>query len=514
MNGAQSLIGTLVKSEVDVCFTNPGTSEMHFVAALDHVPEMRAILVLFEGVATGAADGYARMMDKPAATLLHLGPGLANGLANLHNAKKARSPVVNIVGDHATYHQQWEAPLTSDVKAFATPVSHWIKSSPNATAVGQDTADAVQAANTSPGQVATLLLPADTAWEDAADYGVYQAPKAPSRPDNEAVSKAIELLSNGKKTVILIAGKALRAPGLKAANRITEKTDARAMSDTFYARMQRGAGIHGIERMPYFAEQMEETLKGVEQLIIVGSQAPVSFFAYPNIPNVLTPEGAIVHTLATPDEDGTQALEAVADALNCPAEGGATPELVRPELATGDANPFAVWAAIAHFMPENSILIDEAATSGMGSETYLANAPAHDLLALTGGSIGIGLPLALGASIACPERKVISANGDGSAMYTLQALWSQVREGCDIVNIIFSNRKYMILQVEIMRVGAENVGPKALDMFDIGKPELDWVKLAQGMGMNAMRASNADDINRAVEECMKTKGPHLIEVLI
>ena len=514
MNGAQSLIGTLVRSDVNVCFTNPGTSEMHFVAALDHVPEMKAVLVLFEGVATGAADGYARMAGKPAANLLHLGPGLANGLANLHNAKKARSPVVNIIGDHATYHQPFEAPLTSDVKAFAAPVSHWIKSSPNGAAVGHDTAEAVRAAMSNGGQIASLLLPADTAWTEAHDYGIYRKPADPALPPDAAIDRAAEMLKNGKKTVLLMTGKALMAKGTAAATRITEKTGAKAFADTFNARMEKGAGRHNIPRIPYFAEQIVETLEGTEQIIIVGSQTPVSFFAYPEIPNYLVPDGCVVHTLATPAEDGIGALVALAEAVGAPQNADGQMELVRPDLPTGEANAFAVWQSVAHHMPENAIIVDEAATSGLGSETYLSQAPSHDYLQLTGGSIGMGLPLALGASVACPDRKVICGHGDGGAMYTVQALWSQAREECDVVNIIFNNQKYMILQIEIMRVGAENVGPKALDMFDIGRPGLDWCKLAEGMGVNAMRASNADDINRAVEHCMKNKGPHLIEVMI
>jgi len=514
MNGAQSLIGTLVQSHVDVCFTNPGTSEMHFVAALDHVPEMRAILVLFEGVATAAADGYARMSDKPAATLLHLGPGLANGLANLHNAKKAGSPIVNIIGDHATYHQHFEAPLTSDVKAFAAPVSHWIKSSPNGAAVGHDTAEAVRAANSNGGQISSLILPADTAWTDADDFGIYREPANPALPPDIAIDKAAQLLKSGKKTAILMTGKALRADGIKAANRIAEKSGAQVFSDTFNARTERGAGRHNIKRLPYFAEQITETLLGVEQLIIVGSQSPVSFFAYPGIPNYLVPEGCTTHVLATPAEDSIGALLAVAEAIHAPKEPLGKMELGRSGLATGGDIASSVWQAMAHFMPEDSIIVDEATTSGLASETFLPNAPAHDYLQLTGGSIGIGLPLSLGASIACPDRKVICGHGDGGAMYTLQALWSQAREKCDVVNIIFNNSKYMILQIEIMRVGAENVGPKALDMFDIGRPELDWCKLAEGMGVNAMRASSVDDVNRAMKYCMENKGPHLIEVMI
>ena len=514
MNGAQSLLGTLVRSEIEVCFTNPGTSEMHFVASLDREPEMRAVLVLFEGVATAAADGYARMTNKPAATLLHLGPGLANGLSNLHNAKKASSPVVNIIGDHATYHLPFEAPLTSDVKAFAAPVSHWIKSSPNAADVGQDTAEAVRAANSNGGQIASLILPADTAWTPASDYGFYRKPPMPDTPPQAAITKASKMLKNSKKTVILMTGHALRAKGVKAANRIAVKSGAKVFADTFNARMERGAGRYNIKRLPYFAEQVSELLAGTEQLIIVGSKPPVSFFAYPDTPNYLVPDGCQIHTLSTPAENSISALEAVADEIGAPKNPHGRVDLIRPELASGGDIASSVWQAMAHFMPDDSIVVDEATTSGIASEMFLANAPSFDYLQLTGGSIGIGLPLSLGASIACPGRKVICGQGDGGAMYTLQALWSQAREQCDVVNIIFNNRKYLILEIEIMRVGAENIGPKALDMFDIGRPEIDWCKLAEGMGVHSMRVLSVQEVNHAMEFCMKNKGPHMIEVIL
>lgn len=514
MNGAESLIGTLVRSDVDVCFTNPGTSELHFVSALDRVPEMKSVLVLFEGVATAAADGYARMSDKPAACLLHLGPGLANGLANLHNAKKARSPIVNIIGDHATYHQHFESPLSSDVKAFAAPVSNWINSSPNGYAVGHDAAEAVRASMSNGGQVASLLLPADTAWSPADSFGVYRKPVAPAMPPNESIEKAADFLNNGKKTVLLISGKANRKEGTRAAARIAAQTGCQVYTDTFNARMEKGAGRHHIERLPYFAEQIIESLEGVEQLILVGTQAPVSFFAYPNIPNYLVPEGCVTHALSTPEEDGITALEDLADAVGAPIDVGGEVVLKRPELHRGEATALSVWAALAHYMPENSIIVDEAATSSLGAETYMTTAPAHDHLQLTGGSIGMGLPMSLGASIACPNRKVICCHGDGGAMYTVQALWSQARQNCDVVNIIFNNKKYLILEFELMRVGAESAGPKALDMFDLDRPAINWIQLGESMGVNSIQVESAEEVNNAIAYCMKNKGPHLIEVVI
>lgn len=514
MNGAESLVQTLVDSGVEVCFTNPGTSEMHFVAALDKVPGMRAMLGLFEGAVTGAADGYGRMAEKPAATLLHLGPGLANGLANLHNARRASTPLVNIVGDHATYHAQYDAPLASDIKGFAAPVSGWVHSSSHPKYVAADAARAVAAARQAPGQVATLILPADTAWLEADGPAPALPVTGPAPVSEKAVERAAGALKNGKKTVILIRGEALKEEGLHAAGRIAAKSGARLICDTFTPRLQRGAGRVAIERLPYFAEQIEENLAGTEQMIIIGSKPPVSFFAYPGKASWLTPEGCDILMLAHAHEDGVGALTALAEAIGAPKEPAHVAPLEKPELPSGKLDSFTAGQIIGHYLPEGAIVSDEAATSGIGPAIYTANAAPHDHLSLTGGSIGQGLPVATGAAVACPDRKVVCLHGDGGAMYTLQTLWSQAREGLDVTTVIFANRSYAILNVELMRVGAENAGPKALSMLDLHNPELDWVKLAQGMGVEAMRAETAEEFADQFSRCMRTKGPHLIEAVV
>lgn len=513
MNGAESAIRTLVNAGVDVCFTNPGTSEMHFVAAIDRVEGMRPVLGLFEGVVTGAADGYGRMSGKPACTLLHLGPGLANGLANLHNARRARTPVVNIIGDHATYHLEYDAPLASDIASFAKPVSGWIHSTTDAGSLAGDAAAAVTASLTPPGQVATLIVPADTAWNEADGIAEMQPPPAPSLPDGKAISEAAQALSNGKQAAILMTGPCLHERGLDAAGRIHAKTGARIMCDTFNARLQRGAGRFTIERLPYFAEDIVEHMKGVEELIVVCTKPPVSFFAYPGKPSWLTPEGCGIHVLAAVEEDGAGALEALADEIGAPKD---PPRQTagRPELPTGELSPGSVGHTLGALFPENAIVMDEGATSGAGCYAMTEGAPPHDWLFLTGGSIGQGLPVATGAAVACPDRKVICLHGDGGAMYTVQSLWTQARENLDVVTVIFSNRKYLILQIELMRVGAENPGRKAFDMLDLSRPDLDWVQIAQGMGVEASRSTTAEEFNEQFESALKTKGPRLIEVVI
>ncbi len=514
MNGAESLVRTLVASGVEVCFANPGTSEMHFVAALDRVEGMRAVLTLFEGVATGAADGYGRMAEKPAATLLHLGPGLANGLANLHNARRAATPIVNIVGDHATYHAQYDPPLASDIAGFARPVSAWVHSSMSAATVAEDGARAVQAARQAPGQIATLILPADTAWLEAERPASPLPVQGPSRVSQHAIDDVAQALCEGRRSAMLLRGSALGRRGLEATGRIAAKSGARILCDTFSPRITRGAGLVAAERLPYFAEQIVEFLRDFELLILVGSKPPVSFFAYPGKASWCVPEGCRILHLAHPHEDAVGALEAVAEAIAAPRDPVGRAPLQRPDIPEGKLNAYTAGQTIGHFLPEGAIISDEAATSGLGTASYTAVAPPHDLLSLTGGSIGLGVPMATGAALACPDRKVVCLQGDGGAMYTLQALWTQAREKLDVTTVIFANRSYYILNIELMRVGAENPGPKALSMLDLHNPELDWVSLARGMGVESSRAETNADFASSFADAMKSRGPRLIEVVL
>jgi acetolactate synthase-1/2/3 large subunit len=514
MNGAESLLRTLVGSGVEVCFGNPGTSEMHFVAALDRVEGMRVVLGLFEGAVTGMADGYGRMAEKPAATLLHLGPGLANGLANLHNARRARTPIVNIVGDHATYHAQYDAPLASDVHGFARPVSAWVHSSASARTVASDGAMAVQAALQYPGQIATLILPADAAWLEA-DRPAPALPKpSPAAVSTEAIDQAAAALGSGRKTMILIRGAALKERGLRAAGRVAAATGARIACDTFAPRCQRGVGRVEVERIPYFAEQIVEFMKGTEQLILVGASPPVSFFAYPNKPSWCTPEDCKILYLAHPNEDGTVALEALADAVKAPKQPMHVGVSRKPDIPSGPLNPLTAGQVIAYYLPSGAIISDEGATAGGGVHRYAANIEPHDHLALAGGAIGQGIPVAAGAAVACPDRKVVCLHGDGGAMYTLQALWTQARESLDVTTVIFANRSYAILNIELARVGAGDPGPRAFSMLDLHNPELDWVKLASGMGVEASRATSVEEFATQFASAMKHRGPRLIEVVV
>lgn len=515
MNGAQSLMKTLADAGIDVCFSNPGTSEMHFVAALDDEPRMRAVLALFEGVATGAADGYARMAGKPAATLLHLGCGLGNGLANLHNARKGKVPVVNIVGDHATYHVKFDAQLQSDIETVARNVSpDFVRTSASTAELGRDTADAIVAARGLPGQVATLILPADVSWGEG---GVPAATAPMPKPEVAAdatVSAIAEAIRSGRKCALLLGGHALREPALLAAARIAAAHGVQLFAEVFPTRMERGAGLPATERIAYMAELASLQLTSVEHLVLVDAKSPVSFFAYPGKKSDLVPEGCTVHVLASPAQDAVASLEKLVRALGAGEVKPALQPPVRPSRPRGRLTAAKACKAIGHFLPERAIIIDEGITSSLMLGLMTAGAPRHDLLTLTGGAIGQGLPNAVGAAIACPDRPVIALIGDGTAMYTIQALWTMAREKLDVTAIIFNNAAYSVLNVELDRVGAQQGGAKARSQLDLHGPILNFAELAHGMGVHAVRADSADAFNKAMEYALSQPGPHLIEALI
>jgi acetolactate synthase-1/2/3 large subunit len=513
MNGAQALIRTLTDAGVEVCFGNPGTSEMHFVAALDDVPEMRSVLGLFEGVVTGAADGYARMADKPAATLLHLGSGLGNGLANLHNARRAASPIVNVVGDHATYHAQYDAPLQSDIDTVAANFSGWIGRPQTPAEVGPTAAECVAAASGPPGQVATLILPADASWGDGARPAAPLTVTPRRQVDDPTVETVAEALRSGEKTVVLVGGSVLRGAGLRAANRIAVATGAQVLGETFPARLERGAGVPALDRLQYLAEFAAMQLDGTKHLVLADAKRPVSFFAYPDKPSDLVPDGCAVHTLAGSADDAVAALEAVAELVAAGVDPDVPPSS-RPDRPTGALTGESVAAAMGALLPEDCIVVDESNTSGLWAAGATAGCPPHDWLTLTGGAIGIGLPLATGAAIGGGGRPVVCLESDGSAMYTLQALWTQAREGLEVTTILFNNSSYAVLNLELSRVGATDPGPKALDMLDLRRPDLDFVSLATGCGVDAQRATTAEEVTAALERALATDGPSFIEAVV
>lgn len=513
MNGAESLVATLVDHGVDICFANPGTSEMHFLAALEN-PLMRSVLCLFEGVATGAADGWYRMKDTPASTLLHLGPGLANGLANIHNAKRASSGMVNIVGEHSASHLKYNPPLTSDIEGLARPLSHWVRRADSASTIAWNAATAVAKASEHPGQIATLILPGDTSWQQAGERVVPPRGVAASRkaPDAARVEHVARVLRSGEPTLIILGNRATRGLALAHAGKVAAATGARLGSQFFTARIERGAGRVPIERIPYAVPLAQAFLKDFRHIVTVETSEPVAFFAYPDRPSLLKDEGTLVHPLVEADEDSTLAFEMLLDALG--ATGIAPTLQARIEMPAPDGalTPLSIAHALAAALPENAIVVDESLTTGRETMGHTMGAAPHDLINNMGGSIGYATPVATGAALACPDRRVFCMVGDGSAMYTIQSLWTQAREGLDVTTIIFANNSYAILKAEYSNMGAGTPGERALSMIDIDRPRIDWLAMAQSMGVPAVAVETAEDFYRALADSAREAGPRLIEV--
>ena len=514
MNGARSLVETLIQSGVDTCFANPGTSEMHFVAALDQSPGMHCVLGLQENIVTGMADGYFRIARKPACTLLHCGPGLANGLGNLHNARRARSGIVNIVGDQATYHRPHDAPLTADTDALARTVSAWVHTCTGAAHVGRDGAAAVTAARQYPGQVATLILPSDASWNEGGVIAAAVEPPPPAPLDAGALEAAARILrEGGDKVLLLLAGHAILEEGQQLAWQIAQATGADIMIDYVTGHVARGRGRAPLTRVPYPMDQAIAALSRYEAIILVSAKAPVGFFGYPDMPSIQYPPQARLHTLCRKDQDSVAALHALADALGAPRVAMPDPG-PRPEPVRGAPSPEGLATTLAALMPENAIVCDESISYGRGLYPYTFTAPAHDWLHLAGGAIGDGLPVATGAAIGADrQRRVISLQADGSAMYSLQSLWTQARERLPVTTILLNNNSYNILLGEYRNVGA-TPGQSAMNMLDLGNPGLSWVKLAQGMGVDAARAETLDECADLMRASFGQQAPFLIELMI
>src|SRR3954468_9729349 len=509
MNGAQSLVATLLASGIDTCFANPGTSEMHFVAALDQSAGLRCVLGLQENVVTGMADGYWRMAGKPAATLLHCGPGLANGLANLHNARRAHSGIVNIVGDQATWHRPHDPPLTADTEGLARTVSGWVRTSMSAHDVGRDAVAAVQAARSLGGQIATLILPSDASWDDGGEVAQPLAPSSSQAPDAIAIDNAAKALRSGAPTLLLLAGAAVRSQGQQLAWRVAQATGAHLMADYLAARVERGRGRLQLDRVPYNSDLAMERLARFQHIVLVGAKPPVGVFAYPGKPSTQYPPNAQLHVLSRPDQDGVAALQALVEALRAPDAAIPDPG-PRPQAAAGAPTPEKLAQTVAALMPEHAIVSDESISYGRGFYQHTHAAPPHDWLHLVGGAIGAGLPVATGAAIGTQgRRRVISLQADGSPLYTLQALWTQARENLPCTTVLLNNRKYAILQGEYRSVGA-TPGPTALRMLDLGSPDIDWVRLANGMGVEAARATTMEQCADLLTRSFGSPAPFLI----
>ena len=512
--GAELVLAAVRDAGGDVCLANPGTTELALVSALDAVPGVRPVLGLFEGVCSGAADGFGRLRAAPAAVVLHLGPGLGNALANLHNARRAGTPVICVVGDHATWHRPLDAPLASDVEALARTVSPTVRTA-RQDSLARDTADVVAAALR--GEVATLVLPSDVA--EAPAPGVVPPPGGRVRPavaDAALEASAVALRDAGPAGLLLLGGDACRSAGLRAAAAVAAATGCRVLLETFPARQERGGGLPAVPRLPYLPGPAREALTGTRALVLAGARDPVSFFGYAGQDSRLAPADADVRVLATREEAAGAAVEALAAALDVSAETP-PPDPLRPpaapEVPDGRAlDPTTLGPLLAAVQPEGCVVVDEGATSGAAYPAAADGAGHHDVLALTGGAIGYGLPAAVGAALAAPDRPVLAVQADGSGLYTPQALWTMAREGLDVTVAVCSNRAYRILQVEMAMAGRDTSGGAGRDLLDLSRPPVDWVRLAEAFGVPAVRAEDTTSAARALRESLSGPGPSLVEL--
>jgi acetolactate synthase-1/2/3 large subunit len=513
MNGAESLVQTLTEQGVDICFANPGTSEMHFLKALEN-PRMKSVLCLFEGVCTGAADGYYRMKGTPASTLLHLGPGLANGLANIHNAKRASSGMVNIVGEHSAAHLKYDPPLMSDIEGLARPLSHWVRRVESPGSVAWDVSTAIAKASERPGQIATLILPGDASWQDVGEQAPLPAPVAvkPKAPEAARVEHIARVLRSGEPALIILAGQATRGRALELAGRVKAATGTRLATQFFTARIERGAGRVPLERIPYAVGQAVEYLKGFKHIITLETTEPIAFFSYPDKPSLLKAPSTSVHALVESGEDSIAGLEMLLEALGATGAAPVLQQRAEAVVPTGALGPASIAQALAAALPGNCILVDESLTTGRETMGLTVGAAPHDLINNMGGSIGYATPVATGAALACPDRRVFCMVGDGSAMYTIQSLWTQAREGLNVTTIIFANNSYAILKQEYANMGAGAPGPQALAMIDIDRPRIDWLAMAKSMGVPAVAVETAEGFYQAMVNSTRESGPTLIEV--
>jgi len=515
MNGAQALLETAASAGIEVCFANAGTTEMPIVTAFDTNPLIKPILCLFEGVCAGAADGYGRMTGKPALTLLHLGPGVANGIANLHNARRARSPLFMVIGEHASWHIPADPLLHMDIAGLCRTFSGWQRTSASVSAIPRDTSEGIAACRY--GQIASLIVPSDYLGAEYCGEAVTIPAFSPDPIDPGQIETAAKMLLAGEKTALIMNGRALLKGGLTAAARIKAKTGCDLFSVTFPTRIERGAGIFPVTRIPYFPEPAVELLASYKTTLFIGTDEPATFFGYEGVSSYFMRPEVKRLRLDTDRQDAALALEALADVLN--ASSGDGEELLmaahrRPELPAGKLTPEKICLTVAALQPENAIVVDEGLTSTTAYSALSATALPHTLLYLTGGAIGQGMPCATGAAVACPDRSVISIQADGSAMYTLQSLWTQAREGLNVKTLICANRSYNIIRLELNRVGYTEPGAPALSLVDLGNPNLDWVSLGKGMGVPGVAVTTAEDLARELKIALVEPGPRLIEMLL
>jgi acetolactate synthase-1/2/3 large subunit len=507
--GADLLVATAGANGIDHCFANPGTTELHLVQALDRSPQMRSVLCAFEGVCSGAADAYARITGRPALGLYHLGPGFANALANVHNARRHHTPMVNVIGDQASWHLEADAPLTSDIAALSQWTGRLIElDTPDA--AGAAMADAIRGALAGPQRISNLVVPADCAWGSTSGTPVVAEPIVPRVPNADEVAASAAALTRPGGALIL-DGAALTARSLRLADAIRNATGCLITSGR-PARQEIGTDVPLIDQLPYFPQPLQQALAGVTAAVLTGFGEPVTFFGYPDTPSYPLPDAAERLALHGPDDDLDAVLAAVAAELGVEAIAGSgrTADPL-PPVDAGPLSPRNLGQAFAAAIPDGAIVVSEAISSGGGYRALAPSAAPHTLLAVTGGAIGGGLPAAVGAAVAAPGRPVLALQADGSALYTIQSLWTMAREQLDVTVVICANRSYQILDVELAAAGIE-LSDTALTSLD--SPPVDFASLAAGFGVPGVSVSTGEELARALSRAAAEPGPHLIEAVL
>lgn len=511
VNGATTLLRALRAGGADICFANPGTTELTLVAALAEVPEIRPVLCLFEGVCTGAADGYARISGKIPLTLLHLGPGFANGIANLHNARRAHSKIITIIGDHATWHLPHDAPLTSDIESLARPVSVDVVRIASTNSIAEGVARALTGTGWGAGGPATIVVPTDVMDANAPSLSAPPIATGSDLVSDTAIEAAAAACQGGKELILLIGGDALRVEGQRAAEAVAANTGARLVMEPYPAVVTLGGDLPRIERQAYFPDDVIRQF-GDATVILAGARPPISYFGYEDYPSVLVPDERLV-VLSQPGEDSVSALQALAERLGATRSEPTSVAVSQPPAPDPAAplTPNSIVEELLVQLPEDSVISLEGSTLGGPWLREAYRAPTHRVMTNTGGAIGQGLPCAVGAALGAPDSRVIALQSDGSAQYTLQALWTMAREKLPITIILAANHRYGILQTELKRADTPLDQPTVASLTNLGDPRTDWTKLAAGYGVPAIRATTVAEFSEALKRGLATDGPLLIQ---
>ncbi|MWV26852.1 acetolactate synthase large subunit [Erythrobacter sp. GH3-10] len=510
--GADLLLDSLYDAGARICFANPGTTELSLVSALARDGRMRCVLSLFEGVCTGAADGYARVSGEVPLTLLHLGPGFANGIANLHNARRAGSRIVNLIGDHATWHLEYDAPLTSDIHSLASPVSREVIYLDKPDAIADGVTNAFAATNIAEGGAATIIFPTDVvdAPAPADATALAQVPYSPAPVADAKIESSAKALDEGGDVVVLLGGNALGEAGVRAGGRLAAALGGRLLMEPYPAIVTLGGDLPKVERQAYFPDDVIAQM-GESRVVLAGARMPISYFGYEGWPSQLVPEDRLVR-LAEPGDDAVAALEALADHFDAKAATApVAAEDVNSPPADKDVSAASIVEELLVQLPEDSIISLEGSTMGGPWLRNAHRAPKHRVITNTGGAIGQGLPCAVGAALAQPDARIVSLQSDGSAQYTLQSLWTMAREGLKVTIIIAANHRYAILQTELNRAGVPLDDKVVANLTKLDHPRVDWVSLAQGYGVEATYARTNGELAEAMRRGLSLDGPMLIQ---